>query len=218
MGLSDPEYKKDLQDVLVGYFQRNWGTAGTRGLKWEALKVVIRGESLSKTYGTRQRLELELMRQEEELATLQRQVDNGDTSEMDFLEVRGRIVDLWDRLENYVRRNYRQQLFREGVRSGRMLPWLLRKERPVPIIQLLCGSSGERILGQLRVNAHWREHLRVIYATPRSAVETQIQTYLNGLRLPRLTTAQAEELEGEVSLDDLGEALSVVLRRSIQLV
>ncbi|KAJ1158339.1 hypothetical protein NDU88_011030 [Pleurodeles waltl] len=41
--LGNPEYKKDLQKVLVGYFHMNWGTAGTRGLEWEALKVDIRG-------------------------------------------------------------------------------------------------------------------------------------------------------------------------------
>ncbi|KAJ1099059.1 hypothetical protein NDU88_004163 [Pleurodeles waltl] len=77
--LGDTENKKDLQEVLVGYFLMYWGTAGTRGLEWEALKVVIRGESLSKTYGTRQRLDQELTRQGEVLATLQRQADNGDT-------------------------------------------------------------------------------------------------------------------------------------------
>ncbi|KAJ1199756.1 hypothetical protein NDU88_003589 [Pleurodeles waltl] len=180
--LSDPEYKKDLQDVLVGYFHTNWGTAGTRGSEWKALKVVIIGESLSKTYGIRHRLDRELTSQE---ANLQGQVDNGDASEADCLEVRGRNVDLWDRLENYVSRNYRQRLFREGDRSGRMLAWLLWRERPVLIIQMLRGSSGEMILGQLK-----------------------IQKYLNDLRLPRHMAAQVEELEGEVSLEDLGEELS----------
>ncbi|KAJ1140869.1 hypothetical protein NDU88_007207 [Pleurodeles waltl] len=82
--------------------------AGTRGLEWEALKVGIRGESLSKTYGVRQRLDRELTHQKEVLAAILRQVDNGDASEADCFEVRGRIVDLWDRLENYVSRNYRQ--------------------------------------------------------------------------------------------------------------
>ncbi|KAJ1217857.1 hypothetical protein NDU88_005444 [Pleurodeles waltl] len=86
--LGDPEYKKDLQDVLVGSFHTNWDTAGTRGLEWEALKVVIRGVSLSKTYGIRQRLDRELTHQEEVLATPQRQVDNGDASEADCLECR----------------------------------------------------------------------------------------------------------------------------------
>ncbi|KAJ1175760.1 hypothetical protein NDU88_001046 [Pleurodeles waltl] len=115
-----------------------------------------------------QRLDRELTRQEEVLATLQHQVDNSDASEADCLEVRGRIVDLWDRLENYVSRNYRQRLFREGDLSG------------------------------LIVNAHLREHLRVINAAPQRTGETQIQKYLNGLRLPHLTAAQVEDLEGEV--------------------
>ncbi|KAJ1161246.1 hypothetical protein NDU88_001733 [Pleurodeles waltl] len=104
----DLEYKKYLQDPLDGYFHINWGTAGTRGSEWEALKVVIRGESLSKTYGIRQRLDRQLTQQEEVLAAIQCQVDSGGASEADCLEVRGRIVDLWDRLDNYVRWNYRQ--------------------------------------------------------------------------------------------------------------
>ncbi|KAJ1085090.1 hypothetical protein NDU88_005223 [Pleurodeles waltl] len=55
-----------------------------------------------------------------------------------------------------------------GDRSGRMLAWLLQRERPIPIIQMPRVSSGEKMLGQLRVNSHLREHLRNIYATPRS--------------------------------------------------
>ncbi|KAJ1217095.1 hypothetical protein NDU88_004690 [Pleurodeles waltl] len=71
--LGDPEYKKDLQGVLDGYLSTNWGTATTRGLELEALKVVIRRESFSKTYGIRQHLDRELMQQEEVLAAVQRQ-------------------------------------------------------------------------------------------------------------------------------------------------
>ncbi|KAJ1128275.1 hypothetical protein NDU88_006654 [Pleurodeles waltl] len=205
--LGDSEYKQDLQGVLNGYFSTNWGMATAQGIEWEALKVVIRGESLSKTYCIRKRLDQELTKQEDILAALQCQVDNGDASESDFLEVRGRIVDLWDRLDNYVCWNYRQRLFLEADRSGRMLAWLLRRKRPIPIIQMLSGPSGEKILGQLRVNAHLGEHLWNIYATPDGVGVTRIREYLDGLRMPRLTEAQSEESEGEVSLDGLVEAL-----------
>ncbi|KAJ1193002.1 hypothetical protein NDU88_002308 [Pleurodeles waltl] len=157
--LGDPEYKQDLQGVLNGYFSTNWGTATARGIEWEALKVVIRGESLSKTHGIRKRLDQELTQQEDVLAVLQRHIKNCDASELDCLAVRCRIVELWDRLGNYVRRNYRQRLYWEWDRSGRMLAWLLRLERPVPIIQMFCGPSGAKILGQLQVNSHLREHL-----------------------------------------------------------
>ncbi|KAJ1157471.1 hypothetical protein NDU88_010183 [Pleurodeles waltl] len=49
---------------------------------------------------------------------------------------------------------------------GNMLAWLLRRERPIPIIQMLCGPLEKGFYGQLRVNSHVREHLRTIYATP----------------------------------------------------
>ncbi|KAJ1145165.1 hypothetical protein NDU88_011456 [Pleurodeles waltl] len=113
-GQSDPEYKQDLQGVLNDYFSTNWGKATARDIDCNALKVVIRGESLSKMYDIRKRLDRELTQQEDVLAALQRQVDNGDA--WDCLEVQGRIVNLWDRLDNYVRRSYRQQLFRKGNR------------------------------------------------------------------------------------------------------
>ncbi|KAJ1156635.1 hypothetical protein NDU88_009353 [Pleurodeles waltl] len=88
-----------------------------------------------------------------------------------------------------------------------MLAWLLRREHPIPSIQMLCGPSGEKILGQLRVNSHLQEHVQTIYVTPCGVSVTWIREYLNGHRMPRLTEAQLEELEGEVSLDDLVEAL-----------
>ncbi|KAJ1098291.1 hypothetical protein NDU88_003407 [Pleurodeles waltl] len=142
--LGDPEYKKDLQGVLDGYLRTNWGMATTRGLEWETLKVVIRGESLSKTYGIRQRLDRELAQQEEVLAAIQRQVDNGDASEEACLEVRGRIVDSWNRLDNYVRRNYRQRLFREGDHFERMMAWLLDGSGPSPLSRCSATLLGKR--------------------------------------------------------------------------
>ncbi|KAJ1139379.1 hypothetical protein NDU88_005752 [Pleurodeles waltl] len=58
----------------------------TRSIEWEELKVVIRGESLSKTYGNRKCLDRKLTQQEDLLAALQRRVDNGDASKSDCLE------------------------------------------------------------------------------------------------------------------------------------
>ncbi|KAJ1152068.1 hypothetical protein NDU88_004846 [Pleurodeles waltl] len=103
--LGDPKYKQDLQGVLNGYFSTNWDTGNALGIEWEALKVVIRGESLSKTCGIRKRLEQELTRQVNVLTALQRQIDNGDAPESACLEMRGRIVELWDRLDSYVRQS-----------------------------------------------------------------------------------------------------------------
>ncbi|KAJ1129676.1 hypothetical protein NDU88_008042 [Pleurodeles waltl] len=82
-----------------------------------------------------------------------------------------------------------------------------------PIIQMLCGPSGELILGQLRVNLHPWEHMRALYTAPCGVGVTRIGEYFDGLRLPLLTETQSEEMEGEVSLDDLVEALGGMASR-----
>ncbi|KAJ1117411.1 hypothetical protein NDU88_005611 [Pleurodeles waltl] len=68
-----------------------------------------------------------------------------------------------------------------------MLAWILRRERPVLIIQMLRGPSGELILGQLQVNLHLRQHLRAFYTAPWRVDVTRIGEYFDGLRLPCLT-------------------------------
>ncbi|KAJ1195084.1 hypothetical protein NDU88_004366 [Pleurodeles waltl] len=121
--LGNQEHKQDIQVALNGYFSGNSTTAQTRGIEWEALKVVIRGESITKSYGIRRKLEL--AQQEDVLAVLQRQIDNGDASEAECRMVHGRIRALWSRLDNYVHGDFRQRLYQGGARSGRMLAWLL---------------------------------------------------------------------------------------------
>ncbi|KAJ1096075.1 hypothetical protein NDU88_001221 [Pleurodeles waltl] len=187
-----------MQVALNVYCSVNWSTARTRGIEWEALKVVIRGESLSKSYIIRNKLGRELTQQEDILTALQHQVDNRDASETDCLAVRVRIEALWGRLDNYVHQDFRHRLYHEGDRSGRMLAWLLRRE--LPIILSFRGSSREKILGQVQVNLHLREHPKNIYTSPQSIDSSQMHEYLDGLQLPRLTEAQVDVLEGEVLL------------------
>ncbi|KAJ1083255.1 hypothetical protein NDU88_003414 [Pleurodeles waltl] len=187
--LGNHECRRDIWEALNGYFAKNWNTAPSRGIEWEALKVVIRGEILTKTYGIRKKLDQELAQQEDALNTLQRQIDSGVASEAESRVVCGCIGALWSRLDNYVRKDFRQQLYRERDRSGRMLAWLLQRECPTPIILSLRGPTEDNILGQTRVSTHLREHLKAIYTSPQCDERPQMREYLDILQLPRLTRA-----------------------------
>ncbi|KAJ1164620.1 hypothetical protein NDU88_005055 [Pleurodeles waltl] len=172
--LGDHGYRHDIQEVLAGYFSENWTTALSRSLEWEAFKVAIRGESLAKTYGIRKKLDRELAQQADALNALQCQTDNGGVLENESQAVRGRISALWSRLDSYVLTHFRQRLHCEGDRSGRLLAWLLHRERSTPIILSLRGTTGDGILGQTRVNAHLREHLETIYSSLQCDASSQI--------------------------------------------
>ncbi|KAJ1154853.1 hypothetical protein NDU88_007596 [Pleurodeles waltl] len=184
--LGDLEHRRYIQEALTGYFGGNWTIAQSRCIEWEALKVIIRAESLTKTYGIRKKPDQELAQQEDALVVLQCQIDNGDALEAKSQVVRDRIVALWSRLDRYVRKDFRHRLHCEGDRAGRLLAWLLRREHPIPLILSLRGPTGDRILGQTWVNAHLSEHLKAIYSSPQCDVGSQICEYLDGLRLPQM--------------------------------
>ncbi|KAJ1207052.1 hypothetical protein NDU88_002444 [Pleurodeles waltl] len=168
------------------------------------LKLLEEAKALLKHNSIQKKLDQELVQQEDTLNALQRLINNGDALEN---ESRGDIGALWSRLASYICKDFQQRLHREGDRSGCLLAWLLRRECPTPIILSLRGPTGDRILGQTRVNVHLREHLEAIYSSPWCDVGSQTREYLDGLWLPRLTDAQAAELEAEFSLEDLQGAL-----------
>ncbi|KAJ1109295.1 hypothetical protein NDU88_006657 [Pleurodeles waltl] len=134
------------------------------GIEWEALKVVIRGDSFGKSYGIRKKLERELMQQEDLLATLQSHVGSREVEEAGHREAHRRIEAIWNRQDSYVCKDFRQWLYREGDRSGdrsgRMLAQLFKRKCPSPIILSPRGLTGQRILGQARVNLLLQDHLK----------------------------------------------------------
>ncbi|KAJ1081729.1 hypothetical protein NDU88_001906 [Pleurodeles waltl] len=88
-----------------------------------------------------------------------------------------------------------------------MLAWLLRCERPLPVILSLCGPVGDMIMGQERVSYLLLDHLRGVYASPLHVDDTLVDGFLAGLQLPGLMEAQESDLEGNIQLEELQEAL-----------
>ncbi|KAJ1199424.1 hypothetical protein NDU88_003260 [Pleurodeles waltl] len=144
----------------------------------------------------------------EEVPTLlQKQRGDSAAHEVGLLEVHKHIEVLWDGLDSYVRKDYRQRLHWESKRSRRLLTWLLNRERPPPLIQSFCGLTGDMILGQTWVNLLLQDHLRSVYAMLLHSDASLVDKYLARLQLPRLTEVQTGGLEGDIRLEELWEAL-----------
>lgn len=68
--LSDRVFVHELTGVLDGYFNDNWGSASSRAMDWDAMKVVLRGECMKITYGVKQQFLSDLDRLEKRLGAI----------------------------------------------------------------------------------------------------------------------------------------------------
>ena len=127
--LGDVGFREEVREIMEGHFNTNWNMTAHRCSEWNALKVVMRGECISKISGSRVSLEAELKSSEEDLARLQREDRTHGFNDTELLEMHRRVSEIWAGLDKLVRTEYRQCLHREGDRSGTMLAWLLKRER-----------------------------------------------------------------------------------------
>ncbi|KAJ1193841.1 hypothetical protein NDU88_003137 [Pleurodeles waltl] len=84
-----------------------------------------------------------------------------------------------------------------------MLAWLLKRERHPPLILSLCGPAIWTVMGQFSACVH----LRGVYASPMCVDDSQVDGYLASRQLPKVTEAQAGDLEGDIQSGELQEAL-----------
>ncbi|KAJ1172834.1 hypothetical protein NDU88_004676 [Pleurodeles waltl] len=83
-------------------------------------------------------------------------------------------------------------------------------ERPPSMIMSLRKPTGEMLLGQTGVNLLLQGHLKGMYSTPERKDSHSLCEYLDGLQLSKLMEVQAEELEGDVKLEEQQEALRAI--------
>lgn len=83
-----------------------------------------------------------------------------------------------------------------------MLAWLLKCERPPPLILALCRPEGEMAVGQVAINLQIRDHLVGVYSPLADVEAHEVGDFLDMIVIPRLTEAQAEGLSENITLEE----------------
>ncbi|XP_069495778.1 vomeronasal type-2 receptor 26-like [Ambystoma mexicanum] len=122
--LADPEFKEDLAEKLEEYIDINKSLVSTWSTLWEAMKVVARGEIISKAGGTRRQLRSELEAQEKEISRRESTSNITAEVEMKLKEAREKCQSSWDRLEKFDFATYTTRSHKESDKPGRLLAWL----------------------------------------------------------------------------------------------
>ncbi|KAJ1142660.1 hypothetical protein NDU88_008973 [Pleurodeles waltl] len=88
-----------------------------------------------------------------------------------------------------------------------MLAWLLKSERPPPMIHMLNRLGGGVAVGQTAINSLLHDHLAKLYTRPAGGEARQVPDLLDQVELPYQTRAQSEGLEETIQIEKLKKAL-----------
>lgn len=89
----------------------------------------------------------------------------------------------------------KQSFFGEGERVGRYLALIARANAPVSVILAICNEDGEIRRGTPEIIEVFKNYYQNLYSsTPKSNAE-EMETFLAGLQIPRLSGEDMEGLE-----------------------
>ncbi|KAJ1203575.1 hypothetical protein NDU88_007360 [Pleurodeles waltl] len=146
--LEDYVYRTALLQRLTEYLTLNPGSASSRGIKWEALKVVVRGHCLGQTVGIRRNLERDVSHLEDDLHSCDNDLDGSPEAQAKLLELREKYSLALQRLRCHDYKTYMAKVHDEEGKTGRLLAWLISPETgATPITRLM--TKGEILLTHL---------------------------------------------------------------------
>lgn len=102
---------------------------------------------------------------------------------------------------------HKQKLFEHGKRASKLLAYLVAcEERPAVVISL-SSRGGELVSKPRKVTEIFRDFFASLYTFTVSEDNSTIDSFLNEVQLPQLTTQQTAELEKLLLVEEIAEAI-----------
>ncbi|KAJ1150347.1 hypothetical protein NDU88_003141 [Pleurodeles waltl] len=128
------------------------------------------------------------------------------------LEVHRELQSLWDTLSKTSFKSYRQLLHREGDRIQARSFQVLRCETDMPPIRYIRDALQQLQTRRRNISTALLHHLQVVYRAGLQGSKEEINGYLTRIGLPQFHSDLVQELEEDLSIEELAEALKAFNR------
>lgn len=100
-----------------------------------------------------------------------------------------------------------QRVFEFGDKNGKLLAWLARGQHTVTRIGKLRDLNGCPLIAPEDISARFLEFYRALYSSRATYHTSELLHYLDNIPLPSLEARKCEELDRDISLEEVQEAL-----------
>ncbi|KAJ1143464.1 hypothetical protein NDU88_009773 [Pleurodeles waltl] len=205
--LEDPVYREELRTYLVDHININKGSAGSRHVEWETLKVATRGHCMGQSVGIKRTLERELIHLEKIIHDEEREGGIDLIARRKLAEMKKSHSQVEEQLRCHSLQRYLASIQAEEGRSGKMLAWLVKPKGEGTPIMSVHDMMGERMFRPVNINNAFRNYYPCLFRSPETSMPESLGSYLRGLLLRTLTTEDRDLLGGPVTLEEVTDAI-----------
>ena len=209
--LKNPEFVKYLEDKIDTYFQINTNQTNAC-IRWEAFKAYIRGQIISFTSTKNREQKAEINELERQIKSLEIDINNKDDPEKQkrLLILRTEYNKLTSDRAAKSLLWLNQAFYDQGEKAGKLLAWRIKKMQSERAINAITTKSGEISNDPQDINNTFKEFYQSLYRSECSPMPACRDTFLNHLQFKSLTDDVKEDLDKDISMEELLQAIKSI--------
>ena len=209
--LNDRTCKEHVQKEFKDYMDNNNNGEVSPSVLWDAAKAVIRGKCIALTSHRKKERYKKLSDLEENLKVLEREhIESKEPCILNQIRnVRKEINKLCEEELEKKAKFAKQRYYENGPRALKLLGWRLRKQQADSSIYEIRDPGTKQLCHKLEDIEHiFENYYRDLYKEPNTTSPQQINSFLESLDLPSIGEEQNKALMAEITMEEIGKAIS----------
>ena len=207
--LDDPDFTTLIKREWASFLEINDSPEISPSTLWETGKAVMKGIIISySSFKKKQQQQLEKTLEEKikQLSNLQSTIHSEET-QIQLRQLKAQLDSIINKKTQFCIQQLRYDKFHLSNKAGKYLANMLQHKKDKSLIPSILDSSGNATQDPQNINNIFRQFYSSLYSAGTEPTQSEIDSFLNNLDLPSLTTDQANYLDQPISSEELTKAL-----------
>lgn len=207
-----------LQDAeFNAYFHREWSSflelneypGSSPTLIWETAKAVLRGKIISYSSYKKKKESLNQCKLEQELKQCEQLYSHSPTGEVkrQLEKIKLELNKIINKKNEFIALRLRQSNFEYGGKTGKFLSEQLKRNVEKSLITGIRDSSDNIMQTQEGINTTFTSFYSHLYSNQNQSNAADIKSFLDRVKLSKLTMLQSASLDNPLSSDEIEKSL-----------
>lgn len=207
--LEDPNFTTLIRREWASFLEMNDSPEISPSTLWESGKAVMRGIIISySSHKKKQQQQLEnTLEQKIKLLSNPQFTAPSEEVQTELKQLRTQLDSIINKKTQFCIQQLKYDQFHLSNKAGKYLANMLQYKKDKSLIPSILDTSGKTTQDPQEINNSFRHFYSSLYTNGTQPLQSEIDSFLNNLDLPSLTTEQANFLEQSITPEELIKAL-----------
>ena len=207
--IQDSDFIKFVGEHIDLYFLINTNQT-TATIRWEAFKVYIRGQMISFTSSKFNKFKQTMNELDTKIREVEREViiDDSTQNKQELLTLKAKYEELSVLKAEDGLIRLKQTFYDQGEKPSKLLAWQIKKLESDRAINTIRNEQGELSTDPTEMNSTFVSYYKTLYNSDSPLDLVNQNSFLEGLVFPCISEGTKTELERELNLNDISNAIA----------